>query len=47
MLERGKDETHTFDRWTCASGTNEVLVIGLHMVGRFEYGIVLQSNLEN
>ena len=27
--------------------TNEVLVIGLHMVGRFEYGLVLQSNLEN
>jgi hypothetical protein len=43
--------TH-LDRWTCASGkwmirdTSEVLVIGLHMVGRFEYGFVIKV-LEN
>ena len=47
MLEREKDETHTLEREKDETHTNEVLVIGLHMVGRFEYGIVLQSNLEN
>ena len=53
MLEREKDETHTFRqvdmcKWQMDDPeTNEVFVIGLHMVGRFEYGIILQSNLEN
>jgi hypothetical protein len=37
---RGETNTHTWDRWTCANGkewsrdTKEVLVIGLHMVGK-------------
>jgi hypothetical protein len=32
------------NRWS--RGTSEVLVVGLHMVGRFEYGFVLKA-LEN
>jgi hypothetical protein len=40
MLEREREMEHThLERWTCASGkwvipTNEVLVIGMHMVGK-------------
>ena len=41
FMWRGRKWTHTFRWWTCANGkdwsqgTNEVLVIGLHMVGKF------------
>ena len=41
---RGKRKIHTLlDKWTCANGkewsrgTKEVLVIGLHMVGKWEW----------
>jgi hypothetical protein len=41
-IKEGKEKnTHTWDRWTCANGkewsrgTKEVLVIGLHMVGKW------------
>jgi hypothetical protein len=47
---RGKRKnTHTWDRWTCANGkewswgTKEVLVIGLHMVGKMSLDLL---NLE-
>jgi hypothetical protein len=43
MLSLGgeRENTHTWDRWTCANGkkwsrgTKEVLVIGLHIVGKW------------
>ena len=51
MLQNRKKPAKTkFLQNICASvkmTNNEVLVIGLHMVGRFKYGIVFQSNLEN
>jgi hypothetical protein len=45
----GEKNTHTWDRWTCANGkewswgTKEVLVIGLHMVGKISLELL---NLE-
>jgi hypothetical protein len=52
MLERERWNTHIYiggyvqveNGWS--RGTSEVLVIGLHMVGRFEYGFVIKA-LEN
>jgi sugar lactone lactonase YvrE len=44
LYQGGKEKnTHTWDGWTCANGiewsrdTKEVLVIGLHMVGKWEW----------
>jgi hypothetical protein len=49
-IKEGKRKIHTlWDRWTCANGkewswgTNEVLVIGLHMVGKMSLDLL---NLE-
>jgi hypothetical protein len=45
----GDKNTHTWERWTCANGkewsrgTKEVLVIGLHMVGKMSLDLL---NLE-
>jgi hypothetical protein len=45
----GDKNTHTWDRWTCANGkewsrgTKEVLIIGLHMVGKMSMDLL---NLE-
>jgi hypothetical protein len=42
----GEKNTHTWDRWTCANGkewsrcTKEVLVIGLHMVGKMSMDLL-------
>ena len=47
MLEREKDETHTFRQVDMCKWQMDDPVIGLHMVGRFEYGIILQNNLKN
>jgi hypothetical protein len=51
VTKRGERWTHTFwDRWTCANGkewsrgTNKVLVIGLHMVGKMSMGLDLASS---
>jgi hypothetical protein len=42
LFQGGREKnTHTWDRWTCANGkewsrgTKEVIVIGLHMVGKW------------
>jgi hypothetical protein len=48
----GEKNTHFLDRWTCANdkewsrGTNEVLVIGLHMVGKMSMGLDLEILLK-
>ena len=48
---RGKRKIHTlWDRWTCANGkewpwgTNEVLVIGLHMFGKMSIDLDLEAS---
>jgi hypothetical protein len=46
--EGGEKELTLLDRWTCANGKkwsrgpNEVLVIGLHMVGKMSMGLDLE-----
>jgi hypothetical protein len=50
ISRRGRKNTHTWDMWTCANGkewswgTKEVLVIGLHMVGKMSLDLL---NLES
>jgi hypothetical protein len=48
VSRRGREKnTYTWDRWTCANGkewsrgTNKVLVIRLHVVGKISMGLVL------
>jgi hypothetical protein len=48
----GEKNTHFLDRWTCANGkewsrgTNEVIVIELHMVGKMSMGLDIEILLK-